>query len=93
MHGKRSADLPVALLSAPETALAPPKKGFRSLAHCMLYAEPEGLLCNIVYLPRVLSDNLSLFIIDKGLPVLASTLMREVQSCEGQLYWKSKMGS
>lgn len=36
------------------------------------------LLHNLVYLPRVLSDNF--FIIDKGLPVPASTLIKEVQS-------------
>lgn len=49
------------------------------------------LLRNLVYLPRVLSDNI--FIIDKGLPVPASTLIREVQSREKQLYWKRKIGS
>lgn len=37
---------------------APPKKGLLSPADCMLYADPEGLLCNLVYLPRVLSDSI-----------------------------------
>lgn len=40
------------------------------------------LLCNLVYLPRVLMM-ISFFIIDKGLPVPASTLIKEVQSRGG----------
>lgn len=45
-----------------------------SPAHCMSYADPEGLLCNPVYLLRV--PQWYFLIRDLLVPVPASTLMR-----------------